>query len=394
MNTNSDYKKFATFLKGGERPKKENLDINSKRDDIIPTHIKLNSPPLKLSQACNEYEYSIDRTINTDLHEMSSNPSIICFCIYRVITCKNRSKPSYPFLQYLLYKYSPTQKSVGDMLVFPFIKYKTGSISSIAKTTTKSLTGEELSIKGFIEHDEQLFLFFDLQEINNIRIEIVNYKDRTQKLWWAIIDEICNSRKLITFPIHPSVYTIFYNNPSLIYLINANNKRIPIPKVGYYGNYYKLIPIIAALGGQNSIRGQLANTELFYFSIFRKAIRYGVWSPLYQERIAYNKKVTDIDGRYNAGGIVRFALFLEKIVVPEDKAYDQLSAMLSKPTSWKNYYNTLFIGSVDYDNININVNPEYILTNSDQYLSLSYHMIDMKSVPPNWDPSYDGYKIL
>ena len=394
MNTYSHYKKFAGSQKKEKIDNLKNMiNINVTRNDIVPTHIKLNSPPLKLSRSCNEYTYNINRAINTDINQMPTNPSIISFCIYRIITCKNRSKPSNPFLQYLLYKYPSTQTAASNIMVFPFIKYRSGTINTIANHMTKSLTGEKLSIKGFIENGEQLFLFFDLQEGNDISIAVVNYKDRNQELWWALIDEICNSRKVITFPIHHSVYLTFYSNPALIYLMDKN-KRLPIPKVGYYGNYYKFIPIIAALGGQNSLRGQLSNTELFYFSTFRKAIRYGAWSPLYQERIAYNKKITDIDGRYYKGGIVRFALFMEKYLVPIDDAYEKIGTMLSHPANWKKSYDSIFIGSIDYDGVKLDINPEYILTDPDQYLSLSYHMIDMDSVPPNWEPSYDGYNIL
>ena len=394
MNTNSHYKKFAGSQKKKKIDNTKNImNINQTRHGVLPTHIKLNSPALKLSRSCNKHTYNMDRAINTDINQIPTNPSVISFCIYRIITCKNRSKPASPFLQYLLYKYPTTKSEISDMMVFPFIKYKTGKIKTIASHMTKNLTGEQLSIKGFIENGEQLFLFFDLQEVHNISIAVVNYKDRKQELWWALIDEICNSRKVITFPVHHSVYLLFYRNPALIYL-RDDNKRLPIPKVGYYGNYYKFIPIIAALGGQNSLRGQLANTELFYFSTFRKAIRYGAWSPLYLERIAYNKQITDIDGRYYKGGVVRFALFLEKYLVPIDEAYETIGKMLSDPTKWKKLYDSLFIGSVDYDRVTLDINPEYILTDSDQCLSLSYHAIDMSTVPPNWQPAYDGYNIL
>ena len=93
----------------------------------------------------------------------------------------------------------------------------------------------------------------------------VNYKSNNAKLWWVLMDEICNSHKVINFPIHPSVYMIFFRNPALIY-IKFDNRRVPIPKIGYYGNYYKFIPIVAAIGSQNSLRGQLSGSDLFYFS--------------------------------------------------------------------------------------------------------------------------------
>ena len=212
-------------------------------------------------------------------------------------------------------------------------------------------------------------------------------------LWWTLMDEICNSRKVINFPIHHSVYMTFFRNPSLIYVKSGNN-RVPIPKVGYYGNYYKFIPIVAAIGSQNSLRGQLSKSNLFYFSTFRKAIRYAAWSPLYQERIAYNKKVTDIDGRYDKGGIVRFAIFMDKPFVPIDSPYEVIGKYLQKDKSWEKDYSSMYIGSIDYDGEKLDILPEYILTDTNQYVSLSYHMVDMDSVPATWKPSYTGYRIL
>ena len=292
-----------------------------------------------------------------------------------------------------MYKYPKNTRKASDLLVFPFIKYKSGNIYQIVKNSIKNLTGEELTIKGFLEDGDKLFLFFNLYEHKDTAITKVALKTSTNKLWWALLDEICNYKKILTFPIHPSVYSLFYTNPVLLYL-TSENKRVPIPCVGYYGNYYKFIPIIAAMGSQNSVRGQLSNTEFKFFSSFRKAIRYGSWSPLYKERIAYNKIVTDIDGKYNRGGIVRFAIFLEKVFVPIDRSYNDISMLMGPKQKWNDKYNSLFIGSVDYDETKININPEYILSDDSQYMSLTYHEIDKKTVGPNWDPTSNSYNIL
>ena len=393
MNTNSHYKKS---INGGKSENKHNEIMINKvvSDSIFPTHIKVNSPPIEKSMTCNAYKYDIVNTINTDLKELPAKPSVINFCIYRVITCRNRSRPEYPFLQYLLYKYPQKNKVSGDIMVFPFIKYKHGSIIKQAAKTTKNITGRDLTIVGFIEYNDQLFLFFDLHETDVLTIDNVHLKKRDDRLWWCLIDEICNVKKVLNFNIHPSVYKTFYTNPALIYLKNEYNKRIETPIVGYYGNYYKFIPIIAALGSQNSVRGLLDNTNLFYFSAFRKSIRYAGWSPLYRERIAYNKKITDIDGKYTKGGVVRFALFLGKVKVPLDDAYDNIVTLFKKKSEWYKRYNSILLGSVDYDGVKLNIMPEYILENYEQYLSLSYHEIDKNTLGATWNPHDENYNIL
>lgn len=391
MNTTSPYKKLVN-KPDAKMPKVLSVNKTTK-ETKLPTHIKINTPgPIK--NDCNTYTYDITKTLNTDLKQLPAKPKIIAFCIFRIITCKNREKPLYPFLQYLLYKYPSENKSIGDVLVFPFVKYKKGSITQIAQNTTKNITGEALHIKGFVEYNDEVYLFFDLHENKDIITENINLKKRNDHLWWCLLDEICNQNKVLNFPVHPSVYKTFYSNPALIYLKNEHNKRIDIPIVGYYGNYYKFIPMIAALGSQNSIRGQLNNSNLFYFSSFRKAIRYGMWSPFYRERIAYNKKITDIDGRYNMGGIVRFAIFLGKVDIPIDYSYDKISKLLQRNLNMKDDIDSLLVGSVNYDDVKININPEYILKHNNQYLSLSYHEIDNSTVGHFWDPDYKYYNIV
>lgn len=392
MNTTSNYKQTIGGKNETIIPKqltiKDSLNVTS-----FPTHIKINSPSI-IQDNCSLYTYDIDKTLNTNMHQLPSKPKVVSFCIYRIITCKNRERPSHPFLQYLLYKYPSNIKNTNDTLVFPFIKYKSESILKLAKKFTTNVTGIPLTIKGFIEYKNEVYLFFDFHENKDMIVENINLKKRDDKLWWCLIDEICNIKKVLNFPIHPSVYKTFYSNPALIYLKNNDNKRIESPIVGYYGNYYKFVPIVAALSSQNSIRGQLNNNNLFYFSSFRKAIRYGAWSPLYKERIAYNKKVTDIDGKYIKGGIVRFAIFLGKVDIPIDSSYENISKLLNQHNMWNTAFDSMLIGSVDYDDVKLNINPEYILKDNHQYLSLSYHEIDQKTIGPLWDPRSKNYTIV
>ena len=152
MNTNSHYKNFAGNSRLNTNKPKSVIQINTSPADILPTHIKVNSPSLKISKSC-DYTYNIEQILNTNIHDIPTNPSTISFCIYRIITCKNRAKPMHPFLQYLLYKYPSSNTDNSNLLVFPFIKYKKGSVITIANKITKDLTGQKLSIKGFLENN-------------------------------------------------------------------------------------------------------------------------------------------------------------------------------------------------------------------------------------------------
>ena len=49
------------------------------------------------------YTYNIDTTINTDLSQLPASTEQICFCIFRIVHCRQQQNVQMPFLEYLLY---------------------------------------------------------------------------------------------------------------------------------------------------------------------------------------------------------------------------------------------------------------------------------------------------
>lgn len=402
MNTNSHYRneiiqrllmkkkmnRVASKSKKGDISVKE--EVEEKKE--MPMHISLKTPILNLTDDCSQYTYNIDATINTDLSQIPSSTGQICFCIFRVIHCREQQNVQMPFLEYLLYKYPHSTKKESNLMVFPFIKGG-GSIKKKAEKHVKIITAKNLKIKGFVEINNSVYLFFNYSEDNDNLIKRVFYKTKNDNLWWCLMDEICNHKKVLNFPIHPSVYNLFYRNPSLIYL-KQKDKRIDTPIVGYYGNYSKFLPMVAALGQNAAISMEGAFEDSFFFGSFRKAIRYGAWSPFYRQRTLFGTQITDIDGLYHKGGIIRFALFMGKTKVLLDEPYDKISDYITGKKTWKNTYQSVFMASTEFDGENINIPPEYILKNFEQQVPLSYHEIDKTTLKTNWDPHYKGYGIV
>ena len=77
------------------------------------------------------------------------------------------------------------------------------------------------SYKGYINDIDNLYLFIKLtgekKELFSQRV-----LQRNTKWWWCIIDELCNKRYILNFPIHNIVTKLFLYNPTLIYLKNKN----------------------------------------------------------------------------------------------------------------------------------------------------------------------------
>lgn len=383
MNTRSYYKDITS--KGIIEGSKQKVEMQG---NIVPTHIKINSPAPGLSETCYKFEYNINNVINSDFSKLPTSPKLVVFCIYRIVNCKNREGAPIPFVQYLLYKYPD---KIVNQIVFPFVKYTKTNILKMAGKYIKSISDQELKCKGFIENNNNVYLFFNISEAPDFTIQTISLKNRNSVFWWALLDEICNHKSILNIPIHKSVYNIFFKNPSLLY-IKYDHKRLEIPMVAYYGNYYKYIPIVAAVGQQAVSPIKKQRGKLFYYGSFRKAIRFGSWTPDYTERILNNENIADIDGRYKEGGIIRYALFLGKTKTPLNEPYDKLEKIITN-TDWTDKYQSLVIGSVDFDHKKLSINPEYITVQQSQSVSLSYHKINGNSVKPTWDPLYDKYTI-
>ena len=397
MNTHSSYKKHVMRHMKHPVPHNSNagksIVMRHKEEEVhtIPDHITLKTPQAILQNQCNNYQYPLKITLNTDFSSIHSKPNRICLAIYRVNHCRNRSNIPMPFLEYLLYKYPPSNTSNSNLCVFPFIKGKGGKLLRRANTFFNTLTGYSSNPDGFIEQNNNIYIFYNLSELNNYKVRQVSLQTQKNELWWCLIDEICNHKKMITFPIHHSVYNLFYTNPVLIYLLSQEHKPMDIPIVVFWGNYYKYIPMVAALGQQATSLVPKTGSSCYYGS-FRKAVRHAGWSPFYTKQIFDNEIITDDDGKYTQGGIVRFALFADKMkVIMHDH---ELLDYIHHKDAWFKNYQSLYIGKIWHDFHYYNINPEYITNNHAQQVPLSMHTLDMNTLKANWDPSYTGYQII
>jgi len=397
MNTSSLYKKYLSHItkKGTMRIKE--ID----KYTPIPTAIKLKTPGLiQVDNNCSEFDYPIHDTLNTNFNQITPTYNKVSICPYFVTTCKNRYGVLKPFLQYLLFKYPPSNKKIGNLLVFPFVDVKTTiNVKKVANKLLQSVIQIKIKPTGFIQSGNNIFVFYvmsSVDEYSNIpRAEQQWLKliKKSSKLWWVLIDEICNHRKSLNFPIHKSVTILFYHNPILIYL-KQKTKNIDIPIVGYYGNYYKFLPIIASLGQKPTTWPDSEFGPYFYFTTYTGAFRYAGWTHNYKQRKIYDREIADTDGKLLKGGIIRFALFMKNTHVLLDTTTSKISEHTKYKNEWTNHYNSLYFGRVPRINGSVwHMNPRYIVKTFDQQMPISMHLVDMDKLKPNWDPLYTGYQI-
>ena len=403
MNTKSSYKKYLKPNQGSIS-RKETIKVkNIEKLTSIPMAIKIKAPePLQSKNECKDFDYPIYDILRKDFKKISDNVRKITICPFFVTTCRNRFGIEKPYLQYLLYKYPETSGKLSDLLVFPFkrFKHKINYLKESNKLLSKAINIKIAPI-GFLEDSESIFVFYDLSKVDEYTnkpraeqqwLKLIKHKSA---LWWVLIDEICNHKKSLNFHIHKSVYMLFYKNPTLIYLM-MDSKRIEIPIVAYYGNYYKFLPIIVTLGLKKEHYSSMSDMfgPFYYFTDYIGAFRQGGWTYNYKQRKVYNREIADENGKIIKGGIVRFAIFMSNTKVLLDKYKSKITSGKKKHTDWAKQYQSLYIGRVPKINGSVwEMNPKYVIKDYEQQIPLSMHLINMKSLKSTWDPLYNGYQI-
>jgi hypothetical protein len=367
------------------------IKINKKlsKSSNIPKTIIIQSPMGEKINSKMSVHYPITNIVETDFKKIPDTIENIITCIYRINTTKNNYATSLPYLEYLLYKYPSEKKhSIENTCIFPFVKYsKNKTILSQSNDLCHKITNTKIKNKGFLVKNNNVYVFyeFSLKYYENIAIK---YLDSKIELWWTLIDEICNHKKILTFPIHKSVYELFYNNPILIYLRDDSSKQLEIPQVAFCGGYKNtLTSIVLAI---NTLQ------KTFYhkvFGSFNYAIRQAGWSNDFKKIILNGKDITDKNGKYISGGIVRFALFTKNTTSIINNG-NNLSEFKKKTDLWKMNHDSISIGIIKNKNNKtfFSTNPYYQIKSFSQKTPLSVHLLDMNTLK-KWDPFSTTYRI-
>ena len=388
-----------------------NKNINNMEDYLKNLAKQKKSKTKQTEQIEEYYSYDIQNCIKTDIHNISIEDNThINFCIFRIIESTKYKPIKYPYLQYLLYKYPTSKKKESDLCVFPFVTYTNNdNIKNIGKKFMKKIFNKQYNCLGYIIKNNEVYLFYNI-DFNLSQKGWGGDKfliKRNMKFWWCILDEICNKKQLLNFPIHYSVSEIFLKHPCLIYLKNKQKEDLELPITTYIGEYLDIIPFFAIIGLKTSINSMWG--PYYLFNNYSESFRNACWSQNYKHRKIKNKKITDEDGKYKKGGIIRYALFLGKsrtiLELLNDNYYKDVIFNKTKliPKShekklsgkWSKKYDSLFLNNLlKNKNDYFNLNPIILSKNLLNFSAMSIHEVDMSSTKTNWDPLYEGYKIL
>lgn len=374
--------------------RKTKMKVKNNTKKPIKNKIKLKEPdiiiepPKTFFKKGEKFFYNISDILQKNTKTISKKIDKIFVCIYLIVNDSNRINVSIPFLKYLLFKYDKNFKKFNDTCIFPFTTPNNKlNYTKAADNLVKELLDVKISSHGFIENKNNLYFFYNYTPKTNPIIYIPN-KSKKDQLWWATIDEICNQKEIIHFPIHKSVTNLFISYPNLIYVKDINGSNFEIPITAYYGDYYKFIPIIATLG-QKIANPKKAYDKFFYVTSYEKAIRYACWTSNYSSRYLDNKLITNEHGKYKKGNIIRFAVFMHKTFCQRSF----LSEKELKKWKWTEKFDSLYVGRTKKsDGAFLSIFPRYIVKDFSQHIPLTVHDVDPSKFPDVWDPNFD-YKI-
>ena len=97
-----------------------------------PQTIIIQEPLQKVVNKKYTISYPIKNILNNEFNKIHDNIKNIVVCIYRTNTNTNNYFTNYPYLEYLLFKYSSEekQKHLRNTCVFPFIKYNKNKLNN------------------------------------------------------------------------------------------------------------------------------------------------------------------------------------------------------------------------------------------------------------------------
>ena len=161
---------------------------------------------------------------------------------------------------------------------------------------------------GYIETNNNLYLFYKVEI--NYRLELLTSHD---KWWWGTIFEIVNSRTILKYQVHRSVYSIFYKYPLLCNLFSDDGYKLPIPYVSYIGGSKEYIAFISVFGLPKALP-TFNLGPYFYSYTYYGAGRNAIWTYSRKSEEKNGKVITQNEyGVHIKGGIVRLLLFGVKV---------------------------------------------------------------------------------
>jgi hypothetical protein len=300
-----------------------------------------------------------------------------------------------PFLLFLFYKQvNHGGKGIKGNETFIIPELKKDQIDEYDKYNAKNLSdivisklflnmhdNDKPTYRGYKTYHDGSYLFFEYIPTETIsQVERFNRRDT---LIWATVSEIVDDKKILNFDIEPASSDFFINHLDVISLYRYGGVlKHETPIISYYGGYNKTTNYTAVFGV--SKRSNYASLgPFYYFASYSNAMRYAIFSAT-NSPVKIDGKLITIDekGRFDKGGMVRFALFVGKMKLYDNKGkpdmVHQINVKKEPVTSWIDDYNSAFVGlyELNHEGKKIYNHAKYVVKQYAQQIPLTYHYVN------------------
>ena len=343
----------------------------------------------------NSYSYNAINSLQLNIDDLLDVEQTyrVNMCAYEV---NNQHK--YPYLKYLLYKNKTSNKCYFP----PFFITSNTSEDIVLRATNliKKLldnvvqTADNVTFHGFKVLNNNIYIFFDLTHCILKQPELLW---NTNDTWFAIIDEIVNTKTICNILIDEGVTNLFIQNTDLCYLQNHQNENYLLPVVAYVARDDPKLHFTFVFGVSKSLNTSILGAY-YYFTNYKNTFHPNSGMIL-NHVIETTTSKRHISQTLFARGIIRFALFIKntKIIqnLPNEPIYNSeikkkisqdnlldinhetlVSRISDHNGKWATDYDSAYIGNLLLDDGNyIKDTPIIVIRDYDQQVPLSYHYI-------------------
>jgi len=371
------------------------------------------------------YKTGFKNKITTDIERIQNNINKngykeIRMCVYAI-----HKASKIPFIRFLF-----EQIPYNNYLTLPFVWNRNNivenskqHISNLLNTTIFILNlNENCIFEGFYEYNDVLYVFFDISNFEYI--EELDNPNSNNNIKLLLLHEILCEHKFCNIDVNESSLSFFMNNLPIFYLYDAiTNEKYEIPIVAYVGKSTISKLNFTIIFGEPAKDKTAIMGPYYYFTNFNGAIRQGGWSPNYDEEFINGKCITNKDGKYLNGSIVRFALFTgrtkyiendpnnsndesliskQKLILDYDENKDNVKNLREYlklkisdyDGNWTKQFDSIFLGNLELeDGSFLDEYIQYVLKDYHQQIPLSAHYINKKTLGNKYDENA-FYNIL
>jgi hypothetical protein len=334
------------------------------------------------------YNYGVKHVLIKEIEHIQTTDNYISInlCVYSINTDTRT-----PFLQYLLVNNGYSLLTLPKLPMYTLfnrediIPYSKVYLSGILNANFEEFSNGIL-FDGFYEYNDDLYLFFDITKCK-IHVYETHLSNHVR---FGLMDEIVNHRSICETQIDNTTSSFFIRNESIIYLYDEHNNAFETPVVGFVGKQTETKMKFTETFGENAKDKTAILGPYFYFTNYKNSIKQAYGS--------YNEKT----GKYNKGGIIRFALFMghtkyvenapnDPIDESEIKQHRLQDTTLNKQKEvltlrisdhdglWATAYDSVYVGNLELDDGSLlDDTPMIVLKEYVNQLPLSGHYIRLR----------------